>query len=56
MLTLSLFNFKDNEGIYISVKHAKKQINENFFKFSFMIKKSIAKDNDIFYFILPAIH
>jgi len=33
----------------------KTYINENFLKSSFMIKKPIARDNDTFYFILPAI-
>tara|TARA_Y100000589_G_scaffold277546_1_gene272597 strand:+ start:70 stop:240 length:171 start_codon:yes stop_codon:yes gene_type:complete len=55
MITLSLFNFKNNEDIFISAKQAKTYINENFFKSSFMIKKPIARDNDTFYFILPAI-
>ena len=52
MLTLSLFNLKDNEDINISAKQAKIQLNENFFKFSFMIKKVNSEGIMIFFTLL----
>ena len=48
MLTLSLFNLKNNEDIYISEKQAKKQIIENFFEFFVYDKKVDSKGMMIF--------
>ena len=48
MLTLSLFNLKNNEDIYISEKQANKQIIENFFEFFVYDKKVDSKGMMIF--------
>ena len=55
MLTLSLFNFKDNEVIYLSTKQAKNRLAKTF-RLSFTLKRSIANGYCYFYFILPAFH
>ena len=49
MFSLSLFNFKDNEDIYIAALQAIKKINENFFKIFVHDKKVDSRGIMIFF-------